>query len=650
MTSRRQVFTGSFLGLPGLLLLIAPPAYAAVSAAVLPSSRSVQVGATATVFATMSNSLQSATGCGISLVTAIPATFTYQTTNPGTNTITGAPKTPVDLAPGASQSFIVSITPTAPIPPTEVEFKFACDNSPAAPTVTGVNTLLLSASTTPVADVFVSVVPTSSPNPGVLIVDSAGRQGSFAVTALNLGATDNLTVSADTGAASLPLTLTLCQTSIATAGCLNPPAPSTNVLMSAGAGVGLAVFVRASDRFPSNAIVNRIFVRFKDASGATRGSTSLAVAAQPLPPSGIPLRAFLAGTQEVPATSSAGAGTASFTYDETTRELLFGITLRSLEGVETAAQIHGPALPGQNAPILFTLPLGNASGTLVLTPAESADLLTGRWYVNVLTTAFPDGEIRGQILHFTVISAVLPSSRSVPIGTPATTFATILNLGPEDATECRIALATNIPATLTYQTTDPATNTVTGTANRPIDIAANTSRSFVIAITPTAPILPTEVAFRFECVEGLPATTITGVNTLLLSALVTPSADIIAIALIRPGAGTLFVDSTSHQAAFAMAAINVGASSTITGTADTGSLTLPVTITLCQTTSSGACLSPPASSVNIGMGTGGNASFAIFVTATGPIKANAGVNRIFLRFKDVSGVTRGTTSVAVSAP
>src|SRR5215470_5010746 len=96
--------TASILGFGGLLLLlIAAPAHAnSLSAAVLPSSRSVQVGATATVFATIINSFQPATGCRISLVTGIPATFAYQTTNPITNTVTGTPNTPADLAPGGS--------------------------------------------------------------------------------------------------------------------------------------------------------------------------------------------------------------------------------------------------------------------------------------------------------------------------------------------------------------------------------------------------------------------------------------------------------------------------------------------------------------------------------------------------------------------
>jgi hypothetical protein len=63
----------------------------ALVASVLPSSRSVQVPGIATVFATMiATGTETATNCSISPITAIPATFTYQRTNPATNALTGS--------------------------------------------------------------------------------------------------------------------------------------------------------------------------------------------------------------------------------------------------------------------------------------------------------------------------------------------------------------------------------------------------------------------------------------------------------------------------------------------------------------------------------------------------------------------------------
>ena len=97
-------------------------------AAVLPSSRSVQVGNTATAFATMINSGSlAASGCAIVPVTTVPASFVYQTTDPATNALTGLPNTPVSIAAGASQSFVIAFTPNAPFVPTTVALGFACN-------------------------------------------------------------------------------------------------------------------------------------------------------------------------------------------------------------------------------------------------------------------------------------------------------------------------------------------------------------------------------------------------------------------------------------------------------------------------------------------------------------------------------------------
>ena len=61
-----------------------------------------------------------------------------------------------------------------------------------------------------------------------------------------------------------------------------------------------------------------------------------------------------------------------------------------------------------------------------------------------------------------IVAAVLPSSRSVQVGTFATAFATIINTGSVTATNCGISLVTAIPATFSFQTTNPLTNQAIG--------------------------------------------------------------------------------------------------------------------------------------------------------------------------------------------
>jgi hypothetical protein len=250
-----------------------------LAAAVLPSSRSVQVGTAATAFATIINAGSStAAECGISPVTSVPATFSYQTTDPATNQVTGSPNTPVDITAGAAQSFIISLTPTGNIAPTDVQFSFDCDNSNPAPINTGLNTLLLSASSTPVPDI-VALAATLT-NDGIANILGTNGIGVFAVATVNVGASGSITASADTGSSSLPVNISLCQTNPATGQCISAIDGSVTTTIAAGATPTFGLFVQGGDNVSFDPAANRIFVRFKDSGAVTRGSTSVAVRTQ----------------------------------------------------------------------------------------------------------------------------------------------------------------------------------------------------------------------------------------------------------------------------------------------------------------------------------------------------------------------------------
>jgi hypothetical protein len=59
------------------------------------------------------------------------------------------------------------------------------------------------------------------------------------------------------------------------------------------------------------------------------------------------------------------------------------------------------------------------------------------------------------------------------------------------------------------------------------------------------------------------------------------------------------------------------------------------------------CLSSPAESVTMTIGADETPTFGVFVEGMGNISFDPATNRIFVRFKDSAGVTRGLTSVAV---
>jgi hypothetical protein len=173
-------------------------------------------------------------------------------------------------------------------------------------------------------------------------------------------------------------------------------------------------------------------------------------------------------------------------------------------------------------------------------------------------------------------------------------------------------------------------------------------QTFLVSLTPDTALAPTDVEFAFACTNSSFAVNIPGVNSLLLSASDTPVPDIVALALTPTGDGIVKLAGSSGANAFAVATVNVGSQDSITATPDTGSVTLPVDLSICETDPvTGACLSAPVSNVTTTINAGATPTFSIFVTGTGTVPFDPANNRIFVRFEDAGGVTRGSTSVAV---
>jgi hypothetical protein len=250
-----------------------------VVASVLPASRSVPVGQRASAFATIINTgSATATGCAIAPTTAAlsataPIAFDYQATSASTNVLIGTPNAPVAIAPGAAQTFIFGVTPTASFSPTDITLSFHCNNAEDAPVTTGLNTLLVSGGSAP--DI-VALSATISNN-GIANLSAASGTGVFSVATINLGASGGITATADTGAAPLPVTILLCQTNPASGACLAPAAASAVSTMGTGSTQTFGVFVSASAPVPLDPVHHRVIVRFKDSSGATVGATSVAI-------------------------------------------------------------------------------------------------------------------------------------------------------------------------------------------------------------------------------------------------------------------------------------------------------------------------------------------------------------------------------------
>ena len=245
-------------------------------------------------------------------------------------------------------------------------------------------------------------------------------------------------------------------------------------------------------------------------------------------------------------------------------------------------------------------------------------------------------------------AAISPGSRSMQVGTSVTALATITNVGLDMALGCGLSPIASLTADFNFQTTDPVTNQVTGTANTPVDIPVGAAQSFVFTFTPTGPTAPSDIPFTFDCTNTDPALINPGVNTLSFSASDTPTPDIVAMAATLTTDGIVNIPGANGTGVFSVATENMGVGGTITASADTGGVNLPVGISICEMDPiTETCLLSTAESVTTTMDANEAPTFGVFVEGTGNVSFDPATNRIFVRFRDSAGVTRGLTSVAV---
>lgn len=147
----------------------------------------------------------------------------------------------------------------------------------------------------------------------------------------------------------------------------------------------------------SRSISQRVFMALGGL--ALAGTLSLAQAAP------VSFDVPLTGAQQVPPVQTPGSGSASLTYDASTRVVTWNITFSGLSSQATMAHFHGPAPAGKNAGVKvwlsqkgtmeMTSPL---SGQTTLSADDAKMFEAGDMYINVHTKTNPGGEIRGQVV------------------------------------------------------------------------------------------------------------------------------------------------------------------------------------------------------------------------------------------------------------
>ena len=156
---------------------------------------------------------------------------------------------------------------------------FSCANSAAAPSVTGLNTFLLTATAGAPAD-LVSIAVTAT-NDGIANVPLNGT-GFAALAAINIGTAANLQARLDANAIgvtgkTLPAALTICQTNSTTGACFAPPSATVDFALAQNETATFSAFIQSNGTpIPFDPANTRLFVHFFQGTDAV-GSASVAV-------------------------------------------------------------------------------------------------------------------------------------------------------------------------------------------------------------------------------------------------------------------------------------------------------------------------------------------------------------------------------------
>lgn len=122
----------------------------------------------------------------------------------------------------------------------------------------------------------------------------------------------------------------------------------------------------------------------------------------------VTLTATLTGANEVPPRNTNATGAATVVIDTVTGKGTITVSFSGLTAAVTGGHIHCCSLPTANSGVIvpfdaaLTLSNNGTAGTLTnyaftLTATQLEGLLNGRAYVNIHTSTYPGGEIRGQL-------------------------------------------------------------------------------------------------------------------------------------------------------------------------------------------------------------------------------------------------------------
>lgn len=111
----------------------------------------------------------------------------------------------------------------------------------------------------------------------------------------------------------------------------------------------------------------------------------------------------MTGANSVPAATTSGKGTVTGTFVKDSKgggALNYSIAYSDLSGPVAAGHFHigAPGVASKEIPVSFTnVQTSPITGTAILTPAQTDELLKGNFYANLHTAKYGDGEIRANV-------------------------------------------------------------------------------------------------------------------------------------------------------------------------------------------------------------------------------------------------------------
>lgn len=327
-------------------------------------------------------------------------------------------------------------------------------------------------------------------------------------------------------------------------------------------------------------------------------------------------------------------------------------------------------LKDQKTTTPVTMELFRPNGTLYSTggPATASAFFKYAywWWSRVLPTDSPglwrvrmtiDGRSAEHAFHVgatpapatTVLARLEPQARSPKTEVDTTTTLYAKNTGTSDAEGCWIEPDYPLASTFKYELLDTA-GAVVGLPMQMFSIPAGATQRVRVTFRPKLgyAAFGIEIPMRVKCLNAMGPPPRNGLNTMWLSFQDTRNVDVITT-IATPGASGILQLPTSGSRDYTVTTRNVGRRGRVrVRPYQIGNI--PVTATICELDTAGACLAPHAASILRIFESGEIVRWQLRLTATAPIVRDEVTRRVIVELKDAFGIIRGQSSVAVWRP